>query len=654
MLDCQLFGLNAPAHHLMSLFFHVANTLLLFLVLKKMTGAVWPSTFVAAAFALHPLHVESVAWISERKDVLSGFFFMLTMWAYVRYAERPNIARYLLIILAFCFGLLSKPMLVTLPFVLLLLDYWPLGRFDESAEWPVFYRLVREKVPFFVLSIISSAITFLAQRIAVTSMEELPASARIANAFISYIRYTGKMFWPSRLTIFYPHHGEKVLMWQVVISALLLLAVSVCVIRLARRHKYLPVGWLWYLGTLVPVIGLVQVGAQAMADRYTYLPSIGIFIMVAWSAAELAARWRFLRMWLGISMVLVLAILLVCARMQVRHWQNSTTLYGHAMAVVPNNRWAHNAFGEFLVSQGRFDEAVAQFTESLRIDPNNVDTKNELGKALLQQGKVEEAAELYQQFLPVLPDDINAPDVVAPAVARYGKLAEVVRVYTEAHANLGKALLQQGKVDEAIRHYEEVRRFRPEFIDTYKELGSTLLQQGKLEEAIRVYQKVLQILPDDPDAYGGLGIALGQQGKLDEAITYFTKALAIEPTFAEVHSNLGYALLLKGRLDEAVTHFERALQLKPNLADARRSLGDLFAQQGRFDEAVREYRKLLRITPDDPIVLNALGVALGRQGKLDEAIECFNEALRIKPDFAEALSNLSHAQALRGGLDKVK
>jgi hypothetical protein len=368
MLDCQLFGTNPGWHHLTNLLLHIANTLLLFAVLKRMTGALWRSAFVAALFALHPLNVESVAWVAERKNVLSGFFWMLTVAAYIRYAERPGIGSYLLVVLVFSLALMAKPIVVTLPFVLLLLDYWPFGRFQwgsqrqgeslpQSELVKVNYqtsptsRLVGEKVPLFILVAVLSMITFFVQRSGgtVESTATLTLKARSANAVVSYAGYIGKIFWPRRLAVFYPHPRYSLPVWQAVAAGLLLLGITVCVIWLARRRCWLPVGWLWYLGTLVPVIGLVQVGAQAMADRYAYVPAVGLFIIIAWSLPELVKKWRYRKIGLRISAGIVLTFLLLCTRMQVRHWQNSVTLFEHALAVTENNYAIHCNYGRTLM-----------------------------------------------------------------------------------------------------------------------------------------------------------------------------------------------------------------------------------------------------------------------------------------------------------------
>ena len=369
MLDCDLFGLDAPWHHLSSLLIHTAAALLLFSLLKTATGAVGTSAFVAAAFALHPLHVESVAWIAERKDVLSALFCMLTIASYVRYARRPGLGRYLLVTLLFSLGLMAKPMLVTLPFILLLLDYWPLNRLQPAtsvnstnrrkrkspspaAHWPALSRLLCEKLPFLALSVASAAVTFLAQKKggAVVTLGYASPTFRIGNALLSYARYIGKTIWPAHLAVIYANPARSLPPWKVVAAAFLLLVISICAIRLARNRKYLPVGWLWYLGMLVPVIGLIQVGEQVMADRYTYLPSIGLFIMIAWAAAELPARRQFKKIILPPLAAIFLTAMLVCTRVQVGHWKDSFTLFAHAAAVTKNNHVALNNFAWHLAT----------------------------------------------------------------------------------------------------------------------------------------------------------------------------------------------------------------------------------------------------------------------------------------------------------------
>jgi len=527
MLDCQLYGLNPGGHHFTNLVFHIASTLLLFLALKRMTGALWRSGFVAALFALHPLHVESVAWVAERKDVLSAFFWMLTMWTYIRYIERPKLNRYLLVLLSFALGLLSKPMLVTLPFVLLLLDYWPLRRFQlrQSSGNPkspiskpmnpgdqksIALRLIREKTPFFVLCAASSILTIFAQQKgrAIVSLGYYPLGSRIANALVSYVSYIEKMIWPRHLAVFYPYQ-EMLPLWKVVGSGLLLVGVSVLAIRAARRCPSLMVGWLWYLGTLVPVIGLVQVGGQAMADRYTYVPLIGLFIMIVWSVPDILAGWRHRRVILSVSGGLLLSLLMIVTNLQVKHWENDITLFEHSLDVTSNNYLSHTTLGLALGRQEKIQEAIDHFAESLRIKPN----------------------------------------------------------YAETHNGMGIALAHQGRYQEAVDHFTESLRIKPDFAEVYNNLGALFLRQGKNEEAIVYFKEALRIKPDYAEVHNNLGTLLSRQGKNQEAIAQFAEALRLKPDYAEVHINLGLAYLMTGDKASALEEYKILKKLNPDLAN---------------------------------------------------------------------------------------
>jgi tetratricopeptide (TPR) repeat protein len=592
MLDIELYGLNPGGHHLTNLLFHIANILLLFFILKQMTGAPWRSGFVAALFALHPLHVESVAWVAERKDVLSTFFWMLTIGAYVHYVHQTSLRRYLLVFLSFTLGLMSKPMLVTLPFVLLLLDYWPLGRFQMASSrdirishiktWsnsangmPVLLRLVWEKVPLFVLVIASCLLTVMAQQKggAVASLEALSLEIRMANALISYISYIGKMIWPSRLAIQYPY-PERVLLWQVAGAGLFLLGVSVLVIRELRRRPYLLVGWLWYLGTLVPVIGLVQVGSQAMADRYTYVPLIGLFIIMIWGISDLSAGWRHKRILLPASAVLLVSILSILTRIQLQHWYNGVTLFRHSLDVTINNYLSHNGYGVALAAQGKNEEAVAHYKEALRIKPYFADTHSNLGNALVRQGKYQEAIDHFTKALRLRPD------------------------FAKAHNGLGVALARQGKYEQAMTHYEEALRIKSDYAEARNNLGITLAQQGKIQEAIIQYLQALQIKPAYADAHYNLGNLLARQGKFQEAITHFIEVTKIKPGDAEVHYNIGAAFTEQGKPREAIYHYSQALRIKPDFAQARFSLGLAYWMIGDRGSALEELRILKMNNPD--------------------------------------------------------
>ncbi len=451
MLDCQLYGIDPGWHHLTNLFLHIANTLLLFAVLRAMTGAIWQSAFVAALFALHPLHVESVAWASERKDVLSTFFWLLTMAAYVRYSQKMNTAPflsrlcnnyYLLAVAFFALGLMAKPMLVTLPFVLLLLDYWPLER-------KISRHLLAEKIPFIILSAVSSVVTFLVQQRtgAVVAIDSLSLHRRIPNAILSYVEYIGKMFWPSNLAIFYPINAASFPFWQIAACALLLLGISIFVVYLGRNQKYLPVGWFWFVGTLVPVIGIVQVGSQAMADRYTYVPLIGLFIMVSFGGAELFGKLRYGIRISAVSAAVIIFALMVCADRQVSFWRNTITLFEHAAQVTEDNYLAYSTLSNALGQKGDYDAAIKNGLEALRIRPNYDKPCYNLGMAYYFKGDREKAIYYWTEALK------NNPK------------------YPDANYNLAAAFLAKNDTAGAIKYLQEELKLNPNHIGAKKLLS---------------------------------------------------------------------------------------------------------------------------------------------------------------------------------------
>ena len=446
MLDYQIFGLNPHGYHLMNLLFHVMNTILLFLIFHRMTKKLWPSAFVAALFAIHPLHVESVAWITERKDVLSTFFWMLTMGAYSYYVEQPGFRRYFLVLLFFVLGLMAKPMLVTLPFVLLLLDYWPLQRFQEikpdhkiqtevfeketlevkkpadpEYKWSLIYPLLWEKVPLFVLAILSSIVTYIAAQSAkfVESIEAFPLSVRIGNALVSYIAYIGKMIWPNNLAVLYPY-PELLVPWQVLGSVLLLTAITLAVLWMVKRYPYLATGWLWYIGTLVPVIGIVQLGTQAMADRYTYIPLIGLFIMVAWGVPDFLKKWKYRKEILLALSALSILCLSIITWTQVGYWQDSFTLLDHTLKVTDNNWHVYNGRGVAYGDLGNYRQAIDDFSRTIEIKPGFAEAYNNRGTAYSALGN-------YRQ-----------------AIEDYGRAIEIKPGYAEAYFNRGNVYLNQG------------------------------------------------------------------------------------------------------------------------------------------------------------------------------------------------------------------
>ena len=456
MLDFELFGLNAGGYHITNLLFHIFNTLLLFFVLQKMTGAFWRSLFVAALFALHPLHVESVAWVTERKDVLSTFFWMLVMYSYVMYVERPLWSRYGFILLFFILGLLSKPMLVTLPFVLLLLDFWPLGRFDKEEGRKLFNfipsRLIIEKVPLFVLAFMSSIATFYVQQIkgAVKSVSQFSFAIRLENAIVSYAGYLRKMIWPDNLAAFYPHPGSALPIWQVFVALLVLLLLTFLVLRKGKRFPYLALGWFWYVGTLVPVIGLVQVGGQSMADRYTYIPLIGVFIMIAWGVPEVLKERRYQKTVITILSGIIIIPLIMLTWQQTGVWKDSVSLFEHTLKVTDKNYVIHNNYGAFLNRTGGSDEAVLHFKEVLKINSRDEYANINMGVAYAQKGRLNEAIYHFQNALKVNHDNWIT------------------------HKNMAFALNDLGRLRESAFHFREALRINPSNMDIRNNLEAVL------------------------------------------------------------------------------------------------------------------------------------------------------------------------------------
>jgi tetratricopeptide (TPR) repeat protein len=502
MLDCQLHGLNAGWHHFTNVLLHCLAVVLLFVALERMTGALWRSAFVAAVFAVHPLHVESVAWIAERKDVLSALFFMLTLLAYLHYTRTPSIGRYLTVAIVFALGLMSKPMLVTLPFVLLLLDYWPLARFDahRPKTGHQLVRLILEKMPLIALSAVSSLITFLAQRGAIGWTEQLPMSERIINAVVAYVVYIRQMFWPTELAVFYPHPENRLTIWEVGLALIILVGVTAAAFVLRKKAPYFVTGWLWYLGMLVPVIGLLQVGWQGHADRYTYLPQIGLYIAVAWAVTDLTRSWRFQRIALGTAAVLLIGALSCCAWVQTSYWRNSETLFTHALAVTSNNDVALNNLGIIFLDKGELDEAISKLQAAIDLRPENAPAHDNLAKALLRKGQVAEAMVHYHKFLELDPANV------------------------EARNTLGTALIQQKRVREAIDQWQEVLATQPENGNASSNLAWVFatspddsIRDGR--RAIELGERALRISGGKiPMIYKVLAAAYAENGRFAEAV----------------------------------------------------------------------------------------------------------------------------------------
>jgi Flp pilus assembly protein TadD len=597
MLDYKFYALNLAGYHASNVLLHTANALLLFLILKRMTGTFWRSAMVAALFAWHPMHVESVAWIAERKDVLSALFWMLTIWAYLNYAGKGGVGRYLLVLVLFAFGLMAKPMLVTLPFVLLLLDWWPLRRFqsktpagtmnpgDLSGPAKTWRQLILEKIPMLLLAAGCSLVTVLLQSRngAVASLARLPLLPRLQNALVSYGLYIEKIIWPVNLSVIYPLPPPWPLK-EVVAVIIFLAAVSDVAIRLRKSFPYFMLGWLWYLGTLVPVIGIVQAGAQGMADRYTYIPSIGFFIMICWGAFDLAqfgvvvldnqilkshSQW--------VPGTLCLATLVMCGlatNNQLQYWRDGGTLFRRAITVDPNNYVAHCAYGLFLSDRGSLPEALLELRKTVQLIPQSA----------------------------------------------------------KGHALLGKVLYSAGERDAAAAELRIALKFRPGEVDAHNDLGSILLDKNLPAEAAAEFAIALQYEPDNPTTHCLMGKASAMQGRLDEAREQFSEALRLNPQLCDAHYQLAMALAMQHKTTEAVAHYRMALSLQPAMPDALNNLAWILATDPHAEirngfEAVKLARRACTLTRNAvPLMMGTLAAAYAEAGDFDEAIACAQRA----------------------------
>lgn len=495
MADVQIYGMNPRGHHLTNVVIHAITTLIIFIFLLRLTDSIWKSAFVAALFGLHPLHVESVAWVAERKDVLSAFFWFLTLLLYAEYVRGRKLKMYFSSIIIFVLGIMSKPMLVTLPFIMLLMDFWPLDRYGlcrettRSEQWrddfSLFQLFFKEKIPFFVFSIVSAVITIFAQYQggAIKSIDFVPMWMRIANACTVYIKYISKMFWPSKLAVLYPL-PNSIPLWQVICSLLVLVIITAGVIRAGRRHPYLAVGWFWFIITLAPVIGLIQVGSQSMADRYTYIPLTGLFIAITWGFTFLARNISCRKTIFTLLFTSIITILSILTWRQISYWKDSVTLYQHSLRVAPGSAVIHNNLGLAHAENGQIDMAISEYKKALDIYKN----------------------------------------------------------YTDAHYNLGLALAEKGHYDEAIEEYQKAILISPNFTMAHNNLGAAYANKGYLGAAIDEYRKSIEIDPYYPIAHYNLGLVLDEMNYLDEAISEFRKAIEINPNYIDAKNSLNNAL----------------------------------------------------------------------------------------------------------------
>jgi tetratricopeptide (TPR) repeat protein len=585
MLDIELFGLNPLGHHLHNLLLHTVSTVLLFWLLQSMTGTVWRSAFVAMAFGIHPLRVESVAWAAERKDVLCALFWMLTIAAYLYYAKRGGINRYLLVVLCFGLGLMAKPMIVTLPIVLLILDFWPLGRTRKSADKKQKYGyrpasvwgLAAEKIPLFILSLASCIVTYLVQQHTGSVDDNSLLTHHITNALASYVGYLGKIFWPVNLAVLYPYPDNGFAWWQPIVFSLVLAVWSGFVIYRFPKQPYLAAGWFWYGITLIPVIGIVQVGVQAMADRYTYLPSIGIFIILAWLAVEFSAKWRYQKILMGTLSGLAAIAMVVGTRTQLAYWKDSITLFKHTLAVTHDNYMIHHNLGWILTIQNKFDEAVDQFNKTLQIRPN----------------------------------------------------------YPAANISLAAILITRKQFDEAMAHLQTALKMKPDDATAYFNMGLIFEAQQKFDKAIHAYEQAVRLDRNKSDTFNHLGGLKREKGLLDEAAECFRQSIRIAPAYAEAYYNLAVVLQMQGRIEEAVGCYRQALQLKPDFITALNNLAWILSTSPDSKiqnpaEAIRLARKACELTSfGNTGVMDTLAVAYAAAGQFKEAIETAQKALNL-------------------------
>jgi tetratricopeptide (TPR) repeat protein len=632
MLDCQLYGLQPWGHHLTNILLHTIAVILLFLALWRLTDNIWPSAFVAALFAIHPLRVEPAAWVSGRGDVLSGVFFMLTLWAYARYAredfrsyartERFAFDRYAAVLVFFALGLMCKPTLVTVPFVLLVLDYWPLGRCSHGAvppcsdrrderleaakrlqrtrqrtalsgHWFVVRVLLLEKVPFFALSAVSCVAAILARAVSPGEVDHAFAE-RAGNAGLFYIAYLGQMIYPAHLAVLYPYPETSPSVPEIILALLFLCVVFIVFFIWRRRYPFLLIGWLWFLGMLVPMIGLVQIGSIARADRYTYLSEIGLYILGTWGAMELLKSWRHKRELLAVAALIVIGMFVTRSYFQTSYWLNSETLWRHTVDVTSRNYIAHNNLAGTLLERGQLNEAIANYREALEIKPEVAEVQSNLGNALLREGQVEEAVVHLQKALKIDP------------------------AYAEAYNYMGSALMKKGRAGEAIGYYQKAVQLNTSYADAYNNLGVAFLRTGQVDQAVASYKKAVTINPGSAEMQYNLGNALAREGNWGDAIACYQAALSAERDFvkaAKIRNNLGAALERLGKSDEALEQFSQAVQINGNYPEAHFNLGRVLAQLGRRDEAVAHLKEALRLKPgyeEARKQLRELGIAIGQ------------------------------------------
>ena len=597
MLDCQLFGLNPVGHHVVNVLLHALAAATLFLALRSMTQTLWRAFVVAVFFAFHPLRVESVAWVAERKDVLSALLFALTLAAYTHFARTSEWRRMWAVILLFAAGLMAKPMLVTTPLILLLLDYWPLKRIwgrgaGQSGFAPIeFRRAVAEKIPLFALSIFSCLATLAAAQRGQDALGALSLSDRLSNAALSYCIYIYQLFWPAKLAVFYPWPILKSPSVTVLSAWIFILAITIIAVVLRRRFGYFFVGWFWYLIMLVPVSGIVQIGLQAHADRYTYLPQIGLVIALTWALADLLRQMSISSIALP-AMSILISLLAWRTWNELRWWKNSESLWTHALAVTKDNDVALNNLGAVYESSGQLDLALEKYREAEHVLDHRSVQRYALSRALL-------------------------------------------------HNNLGNLFLRRGDISTAMEEYRQSIALRPEFANAHANLGQAYVEVGDWNSALAEYESAAHLQPRDADVQHRAGMALVRLGRVGDAIAHYRASLDADPQFSAAEVDLGNALLEQGQTDEAISHYRRAAQIDPKNANAHFNLGGIYLQERRISDAINEYERVVQLQPRDPQAHLTLGNALAAASSGKSAVAEMEKALELAPESVSAINNLA-------------
>jgi len=632
MLDCQLFGLNAGMHHMTSLLLHAVNSLLLFYILSSATGDLLRSAFVAALFALHPVNVDSVAWIAERKNVLSTFFWMLTMLSYVFYTRRPDIIRYFVSILFFVLGLLSKPMLVTLPFVLLLFDYWPLERFElkRSGLHKILY-LVLEKLPFFIISAYSVYISTVSLKLTrnIISTDYVPMRLRLENAIVSYATYIGKMVWPSELSVYYPFPAS-IAIWKIFASLILLISVTIFVMFKMRRFRYVGTGWFWFVGTLVPVSGVVQCGLwPEMADRWAYIPYIGLFVIISWGGYELLNKYRLNNILAAATSITILFALSTATYIQLKYWQDSKSLYKHALEVAPVNPVILNNMGNALAKECKFIDAVGYYKEALLLKPDYANAHSNLATAFYKLGRIDDSIRYYSEALRYMPN------------------------FYKVHNNFGSVLFELGKDKDAMFHFLEALRINPDYSGAHYNLGLLLFRQGRIEQAVSHYARAVSLNPYYAEAHNNLGLAYNKLGRTGYAVKHYNEALRLDPNMAEAHMNLGVTLFYAGDYNKALSHLRRAAEINPGDANTREKIKAVLEEKEKFQKEEKSMLEKIAGKPGDFTLYVDLGDLYAKYKRFDSAEEHYKRAVMISPDNHEGIMKLAKIYAMKGNFSKA-